>query len=699
LTALLPARRTRGGGRVHRRGDDGTGVPVDPWTAGRSGLIAKLFGVVLTLLLLAMLGRVVQLQAWPDPRLADAVAERVAMASSPGVRGDVRDRRGRPLAVSYFGRRAFVDPALMPMDPAGFAEALHQISAATGVPLEHVVERVVPRVDANAARLSELGFDPTDPKLRRQLHRLSGLSRYVSVGEVLDAEREAMVLSLIESERSARRQPFVGVELREVRGLVSPDSVGSILGLVGVDDRERPKGATGAELTLEHELKPVHGRLRYAHDSGRRPLWIEPGGLVPPTRGGDVRLSIDLVVQQIAVDELRRGMEDADAAGGRVVIIDPGTGEVLAMADLYREVKDAVPFDWSSVPRRNDESDGTRYIVLQDDPLRRVHTSLGRNRCVEDVYEPGSTFKPFIWAVVTELRLAKIDEVFKTGMAWRVPYAGRVIRDVTRRDEMTWAEVLIHSSNIGMAQVAERMTPKQLRDAVVRFGFGTRTNIGLPGESPGIVTTARRWTRYSQTSVAMGHEVAVTPVQIARAFSVFSRSGDRAGTMPRLRLTAAEHDEPEVSVRVLPADIANLAREVMGGVTERLDERLVRGGKLDAKPKYPMFGKSGTAEIPLGSPPSGGRLPRGSDGYFKNQYFSSFLAAAPTDDPRIVVLVIIDDPGPERVKNRAHYGSAVAGPVVRRIVDAVLPVLGVPAPNEGEKTSDDEGSRLARSAG
>ena len=175
-------------------------------------------------------------------------------------------------------------------------------------------------------------------------------------------------------------------------------------------------------------------------------------------------------------------------------------------------------------------------------------------------------------------------------MSWKVPYAGRVIRDVTRRDEMTWAEVLIHSSNIGMAQVAERMSARQLRDAVVRFGFGSRTNIGLPGESPGIVTTARRWTRYSQTSVAMGHEVAVTPVQIARAFSVFARTGERAGTMPRLRLTAAELDEPEVSLRVLPADVANLAREVMGGVTERLDERLVRGGKLEAKPRYRCSG-------------------------------------------------------------------------------------------------------------
>lgn len=696
MTAILPARRSRGGGRAVRRG--GGGVAVDSRTAGRSGWVVRLFGLLFTALLLAMLGRVVQLQAWPDPRLAEAVAVRVAQASSPGVRGDVRDRRGRPLAVSYFGRRAFVDPALMPMDPEGFAEALHRISAATGVPLVDVVQRVVPRVDANAARLAELGHDPMDPGVRRQLHRLSGLSRYVSLGDVLDAEQEGMVLALLEVERSARRQPYMGLELREVRGTAAADAVGSILGLVGVDDRERPVGATGAELTLDSSLRPVHGRLRYAHDSGRRPLWIEPGGLVPPTRGDDVRLSIDLVVQQIAVDELRRGMEDADAAGGRVVIVDPVTGEVLAMADLYRDVEGAVEFDWTSVPRRSDDGDGTRYVVLQDDPLRRVHSSLGRNRCVEDVYEPGSTFKPFVWAVATELGLARQDEVFKTGMSWKVPYAGRVIRDVTRRDEMTWAEVLIHSSNIGMAQVAERMSARQLRDAVVRFGFGSRTNIGLPGESPGIVTTARRWTRYSQTSVAMGHEVAVTPVQIARAFSVFARTGERAGTMPRLRLTAAERDEPEVSLRVLPADVANLAREVMGGVTERLDERLVRGGTLEAKPRYPMFGKSGTAEIPLGSPPAGGRLPRGSDGYFKDQYFSSFLAAAPTDEPRIVVLVVIDDPGPSRVKSRTHYGSAVAGPVVRRIVDAVLPVLGVPAPECSEE-SGISGSRLARVGG
>ena len=172
MTAICPHVVLVVAGAIRRGG----GVVVDPRTAGGRGG-DQLFGVVFTALLLAMLGRVVQLQAWPDPRLAEAVAVRVAQASSPGVRGDVRDRRGRPLAVSYFGRRAFVDPALMPMDPEGFAEALHRISSATGVAIDEVVQRVVPRVDANAARLAELGHDPMDPGVRRQLHRISGLSR------------------------------------------------------------------------------------------------------------------------------------------------------------------------------------------------------------------------------------------------------------------------------------------------------------------------------------------------------------------------------------------------------------------------------------------------------------------------------------------------------------------------------------------
>jgi len=222
-----------------------------------------------------------------------------------------------------------------------------------------------------------------------------------------------------------------------------------------------------------------------------------------------------------------------------------------------------------------------------------------------------------------------------------------------------------------------------MRDAVLRFGFGQRTKIGLPGESPGIVTTLKNWSKYSQTSVAMGHEVAVTPVQMVRAFSAFARTGDLAGTIPGVHFTAVDpstvHDEAS---RALNARTAELTRRTMHGVAQRVDDKAFKdeNGK-PIPPRYDWFGKSGTAEIPIGKAPPGLRRPMGSDGYYRGQYNSSFIAGAPLESPRLVVVAVIDDPGPAKIARKQHYGSWVAGPVARRVLERALPYLGVP-PNQ-----------------
>jgi cell division protein FtsI/penicillin-binding protein 2 len=254
---------------------------------------------------------------------------------------------------------------------------------------------------------------------------------------------------------------------------------------------------------------------------------------------------------------------------------------------------------------------------------------------------------------------------------------------------MTWREVLINSSNIGMVKVTSRMSFEDLRNGVVRFGFGKRTGIGLPGESTGLVTSLKAWSKYSQTSVATGYEVAVTPVQMVRAFSTFARTGELAGTLPPITLRAVPADAAAggvaPGVRVLPARIAELTRDTMRGVTKNLDERITRKDD-QVHLRYEAFGKSGTAEIPLGPPPPGKKRPRGSDGYFQDQYNTSFIAGGPVEEPRVVVLVVIDDPGPSLVAARKHYGAATAGPVVRRIMERTLSYLGVPPSYPVENT-------------
>ncbi|MEL6797524.1 MAG: penicillin-binding transpeptidase domain-containing protein, partial [Planctomycetota bacterium] len=439
------------------------------------------------------------------------------------------------------------------------------------------------------------------------------------------------------------------------------------------------RGLLGMEHAFDEQLRGSDGRGRYVRDARRRPLWIEPGSWRAAERGVDVRSSVDLMIQRIAVEELHRGVLEADAAGGRIVVVDPQTGEVLAIADLVRELPGATAYPWWPIDRPAEgpvEVPRARYETLLPDPGRATHAALARNRCVEDVYEPGSSFKPFVWAALLEAGLVELDEVFDTeGGGWVTPY-GRPIFDVTRRDEMTWSEVLENSSNIGMVKAADRMSESALRNVVRELGFGTRTGVGLPGEAAGIVQTSKNWSHYTQTSVAFGHEVAVTPMQMVRAFSAFCRTGERAGTMPDLTLRAIDGEGVGVLRRVFRADTTRAVRAILQRVAAKVEAKMERETG-EAGWRYSFFGKSGTADIPLGPPPEGHRRPPGAEGFYPQQYNSSFVGGAPVEEPRVAVIVVIDDPGPALVDARRHYGSNVSGPVVRRVVERTLEYLRV----------------------
>jgi cell division protein FtsI (penicillin-binding protein 3) len=215
-----------------------------------------------------------------------------------------------------------------------------------------------------------------------------------------------------------------------------------------------------------------------------RPLWIDERDYRPSKDGVDVRLSIDLVVQEIAERNLREAVKGFNAGGGRCVVMDVENGDILAIADTL-------------TPRRG-------WHEVTTDPSRGIHPSLGRNRNVTDPYEPGSTFKPFVWAVATELGKYKLDSVLPLGRGpYRTPF-GRLITDVKYYGPVSWKTVLMKSLNLGMVRAAERMTFAQMQDAVRRFGFGQRTNVGIPGESEGRVTSSKSWSKYTQSSVCMG---------------------------------------------------------------------------------------------------------------------------------------------------------------------------------------------------
>jgi cell division protein FtsI/penicillin-binding protein 2 len=423
----------------------------------------------------------------------------------------------------------------------------------------------------------------------------------------------------------------VGLEPRLVRRYPSGEAGAAVVGLVGFEHT----GLSGAEHVFDDRLAPRDGRLTYLRDARRQALWIDPAGYEPGDDGRDVRLSIDLVIQGIAERHLALGVERHNAGGGRVVVLDCVSGEILAMCDV--------------LGARSGET------AIRD-PGREIHPALGRNRCVTDPYEPGSTMKPFVWAAVTESGRADPGEIIETPESgpYRTGY-GRLVRDVHSQGAITWQNVLVKSSNAGMSIVVERLSHEELREAIERFGFGSETHCGVPGESPGLVTPPGRWSRYTQTSVAIGHEIAVTPVQLVRAFSAFARDG----TLPPSRITAEDPSGMPFAFRrrACSEAVADLVRRTLRQVM------LEGTGRPAQSQRYQLFGKSGTAQLP--DPATGG--------YHEGRYVSNFIAGAPFEEPRIVVLCVIDDPD----KSRGHFGGRVAGPIVRDVIDESLEYLGV----------------------
>jgi cell division protein FtsI (penicillin-binding protein 3) len=562
------------------------------WQADRSLAWSRLLITMIVLAFIVVLGRVVQLKLQPDPRLAAAVGSPLSKTGEIGRRGDILDRKGRVIATSAIGHRLFVDP-----------QEVEDYST-IAVDIAHLI-----------------GGDPVEIDI--ELHKRPD-SRYVVVSQLLESWQ-------VEAVRTAGLKGVV-LEPRPVRHYPYGELGAALVGTVGFENT----GLTGVEHQLNETLAPNHGKLTYLRDARRRPLWITPDDYTPSEAGADVRLSIDLVIQQIAEQRLAEQVEAMNAGGGRIIVLDPHTGEILALHDILN-------------PREGWEEQ-------TEDPFRDIHPALGRNRCLTDPYEPGSTFKPFVWATATELGLAEPDEMLRTpgGPPGHRTSYGRIIRDAHYYGPSSWRKVLVKSMNSGMAIIAERMTHQQLRDVIERFGFGEKTYCGLKGETTGIITSAKDWSKYTQCSVAMGHEIAVTPVQMVRAFSAFARDG----TTPALRLTCAEADEPYLfERRALPERVVLQTREVLRDVMTQ------GSGRKAQSEKYQLFGKSGTAQLPK---KTGG-------GYHEDRYVSSFIAGAPYEHPRIVVLCVIDDPD----KSRGHYGGAIAGPVVRDVIDDVLGYLGV----------------------
>lgn len=583
------------------------------WARG----IVACTAVVLSLTLL----RVAQLKVAPPEELHANAGRRTSVRKELAQRGELLDRRGRPLAMSLVGYKLYCDPAFI--YESGWTAA-----------------KKASKTDPNAItecdpfRDAAIALAPVLKQAPQAIHQLLRDN----------AERRYMILSqdVSEAQVDALKQmdlDGIGLETKLVRDYPAGGLAGQIVGKVGAEHI----GQAGIEFAFNKELAPVDGQVKALRDAFGRTLWINRDDYVPGDPGQDVRLTIDLAIQESAERHLTKMVKDMNAGGGRVIVMDAGNGDILAMADVLQE--------------RPGMHEATR------DPARRIHPSLGRNRNFTDPYEPGSTMKSFVWARATQLGLAKPTDTIQmpTG-APLVTSFGRVIHNSDSREyhSWSWKDVLVHSVNTGMVTVGLRMTHAQMQDMVRDFGFGSKSGVGIPGESAGLVTPNKRWTNYTQSSVAFGHEIAVTPIQMVRAFSAFARPD---GTMasPRMVLPRGSTDSdtflPGSKQVITPAVLAE-AKDALKTVLE--DGTARRAQSLN----YRIFGKTGTAELAV----------PGAKGYDRSRYMASFLAAAPLENPRLVVICVIDDPD----RRKGHFGGLVAAPVVRDVIDDSLQYLGVP---------------------
>jgi cell division protein FtsI (penicillin-binding protein 3) len=550
--------------------------------AGRTGLL--IIGLVM-LGLCGLLVRVATIQISPHPHVEALIGTQHSRLPLVARRGSIFDRRGRLMATSRMRQQLFVDPLLIE-DPNTFSETLGYA----------------------------LGIDPAsiEKKLRPRAHR-----RWVLIERDLTPDQIEQLAEL--------DLPGAASQSWQRREYPNGSCAGQMLGWIGLEG----DGLEGMEWALQKTLAGEEGSLRFARDARRRALWVTSRDYASPQNGRSVRLTLDLVVQAIAEQALAEACRTFDAQSGLAVVMDPASGEILAMAN---------------------------YPFFDPNHVARFATAVRRNRCVTDGFEPGSIFKPFIWAAATEAGVAAQDQIIEcTDSGFFRTSRGRPLHDAHGHGRITWPQVLAESSNIGMAIVGERLGKRRMLDAVRRFGFGALTGCGLPGEAKGLVRPLQEWTHYSVTSIPMGQEIATTAVQLVGAFCAIANDG--VMVRPRIVLSDADGMHKPIRRRVLPVHTARTTRRVLRqAVTEGT-------GKRADSPLYSIFGKTGTAQV--------ADLKRG--GYEVDAYVASFLCGAPVEQPRIVVGCFIHKPA----KSIGHYGGTVAAPAAKEIVEKTLEYLGV----------------------
>ncbi|MEO6563028.1 MAG: penicillin-binding transpeptidase domain-containing protein [Nitrosospira sp.] len=448
-------------------------------------------------------------------------------------------------------------------------------------------------------------------EIRKRINGLSNGSRrdFVYLKRHLSPEVAAGVVEL--------NMPGVFLKREYRRYYPTGELTAHMLGFTDVDD----KGQEGIELGWQDELAGKPGSRRVIKDRKGR-IVEDVESIRAPKSGQNIALSIDSKIQYLAYRELKQAVEVNKAKAGGIVVLDAQTGELLALVNL---------------PAYNPNN------------RTRANGGRARNRALTDVFEPGSTLKPFTIAAALEAGGVKPDTVFETAPG-TFSIGKATIRDAHKEGPLTVAQVIQKSSNVGSAKIALSLPPQTLWEMLSDSGFGASTGSGFPGEVSGRLRPYRTWRPIEQATMSYGHGIAVSLLQLARAYTLFSAEGELK-PVSLLRLEA-----PATGKRVMSRDTA-LA-------VSRMLEMVAQPGGTAPKAQingYRVAGKTGTAHKLEGN------------GYAKNRYLSTFVGYAPASNPRFVIAVMMDEPSAGQ-----YFGGAVAAPVFSRVMAGALRMLNVP---------------------
>ncbi len=467
-------------------------------------------------------------------------------------------------------------------------------------------KELAPAVDEVPRLARALGLDPQ--LLMRRITR-SMDKEFLYLKRHLNPEQAEQVLAL--------KLPGVNVQREYHRYYPAGEVTGHLVGFTDIDD----EGQEGLELAFNHWLAGESGAKRVLKDRlGRSVENVE--SIRPAHHGKNLRTSIDLRIQYLAYRTLKAAIQSYNAESGSIVVLDVKTGEVLAIVNqpTYN-------------PNDRSQFSAERY----------------RNRAVTDIFEPGSSIKPFVVAAALESGEFQPGSVIDTAPGY-VRVGAKTIEDNRNLGRVSLTTILARSSNVGVTKLAMALQPDRLWQTMTEFGLGSLTSSAFPGESAGLLTHFSNWKPISQATLAYGYGVSVTALQLAQAYAAIGNGG----RLNPVSLVALE--KPAEGEQVIAPDTAAAVRKML--------EEVVRPGGTGTKAAvagYRVAGKTGTA------------WKFAAGGYSEDKYISIFAGLAPASDPRLAAVVVIDEPSGE-----LYYGSDVAAPVFADVMTESLRLLAVP---------------------